>query len=75
MMQKIEVVIKNNENIKHIDAKDLMKIQEVFEALISSGGLTGVKGGKTIIHFDGDANFMGVELSYWPWRKRKLTLP
>lgn len=70
-MQKIEIVIKNNDNIGILDAIDLMRIQEVFEALIQTGGLTGVRGGQTIIHWDGDGNFMGINLNYWPWRRKK----
>lgn len=71
-MQKIEIIIKNNENVGIIDADKLGKIQEIFEALVVSGGLTGVKGGKTVIHFDGDGVFQGIELDYWPYRRRKL---
>jgi hypothetical protein len=47
------------------------KFREIFNALVKSGGLSGVKGGQTIIHFDGEGSFMGVQLSYWPWRRRK----
>ena len=47
------------------------KYLEIFHALLKSGGLSGVKGGKTIIHFDGEGVFQGIELAYWPWRKRK----
>jgi hypothetical protein len=46
------------------------KYLEIFQALLKSGGLSGVKGGQTIIHFDKDGNFMGVQLSYWPWRRK-----
>ena len=53
--------------------EDINRYREILEALIKSGGLTGVKGGQTIIHFDAIGNFMGVQLSYWPWRRRKLT--
>lgn len=70
-MQKLEIFIKNNDNVGRIEPEQLINIQEIVEALISSGGFTGVKGGKTIIHFDGDGRFMGVQLDYWPWRKRK----
>jgi hypothetical protein len=70
-MQKIELTIINTENIGHLSPTELLKIQEIFTALVASGGLTGVKGGKTIIHFDAEANFMGVELAYWPFRRRK----
>ena len=68
---KLELIIKNTENIGEVDKDKLSKIQEIVEALISSGGLTGVKGGKTLIHFDGDGLFQGIELDYWPFRRRK----
>ena len=50
---------------------ELMKYTEIVAALISTGGLTGVKGGQTIIHFDADGVFQGIQFSYWPWRRRK----
>jgi len=43
---------------------------EIFRALLQSGGLSGVKGGKTIIHFDPKGIMQGIELDYWPWRRR-----
>lgn len=43
---------------------------EIFNALLRSGGLSGVKQGRTILHFDADGIFQGVELNYWPWRRR-----
>jgi hypothetical protein len=52
--------------------EETQKMKEIFHALIQSGGLSGVKNGKTILHFDGEGTFQGVELNYWPWRKRKL---
>jgi hypothetical protein len=57
--------------IEGADAEYVQRYKEIFTALISSGGLTGVKGGKTILHFDQDGVFQGVELNYWPWRRRK----
>jgi len=65
-MQKIETVL-----IENHDERELASIKEIFGALVKSGGLTGVKGGTTILHFDADGVFMGVQLSYWPWRRRK----
>ena len=70
-MQKIEITIKNSENIGTLSPQQITDIQEIVSALISSGGLTGVKGGKTLLHFDQSGIFMGVELDYWPWRRRK----
>lgn len=63
-MKTIELDINNiNENEKE-------KYKEILNALIHCGGLSGVKNGMTIIHFDGNGNFQGIQLSYWPWRKR-----
>ena len=64
-------MIKNIENIGQLDIIQKQKITDIVEALITSGGLTGVKGGQTIIHFDDKGNFRGVQLSYWPFRKLK----
>lgn len=57
--------------IKDTDEEQVAKAYEIFEALIKSGGLWGVRGGKTILHFDGLGTFQGIELDYWPWKKRK----
>ena len=51
--------------------QETLKYREILLALISCGGLSGVKNGKTIIHFDNEGVFQGIELDYWPWRRRK----
>ena len=51
--------------------EEMQRYTEIFLALIASGGLTGVKGGQTILHFDQTGDFQGVQLSYWPWKKKK----
>lgn len=58
---------------RELDLQEITRYQEIMVALISCGGLSGVKNGRTILHFDRDGEFMGVELNYWPWRKRDLT--
>ena len=63
--------IKNTENIQDFTEQDKFRFQEIFEALIASGGLTGVKGGKTIIHFDAEGTFQSVQLDYYPWRRKR----
>jgi hypothetical protein len=60
-------------NIEGIDEVDTLRYQEILVALIACGGLSGVKGGRTIIHFDQEGVFQGIELDYWPWRRRKKT--
>ena len=47
------------------------KYVEIFTILIEKGALDGIKGGSAIIHFDSEGVFQGVELDYWPWRRRK----
>ena len=48
----------------------MTKYTEILTVLLEKGALDGVRGGKTILHFDGEGTFMGVELSYMPWRRR-----
>ena len=57
--------------IEGLTPEETFRHQEIVEALLTCGGLSGVKGGQTIIHFDGEGNFMGISLNYWPWRRRK----
>ena len=64
---KGEIIIQ----IEDTDEEQIRKAHEVFDALIKSGGLWGVKGGRTILHFDANGVFQGIELDYWPWRRRK----
>lgn len=66
---QLTLTIKNTENIP--TNPDIERYSEIVSALISSGGLDGVKGGQAILHFSPDGTFMGVQLDYWPWRRRK----
>lgn len=68
---RIIIEVKNLDNVGEISEDKKEIFTEIFCALIESGGLTGVRGGSTNIHFDGDGKFQGIQLSYWPWRKRK----
>ena len=43
----------------------------IITALIMKGALVGVKGGKTIIHFDDEGNFRGIQFDYWPFKVKK----
>ncbi len=67
----MNIEIKNIENIGEWTPEKERIVKEIIGALIVSGGLTGVKGGKTIIHFDEVGIFRGIELDYWPWRRKK----
>jgi hypothetical protein len=68
---KITLDIKNLDNIGDVSQLDIKKFSDIFSILVEKGALTGVRGGCAKLHFDGDGNFMGVELDYWPYRKRK----
>lgn len=67
---KIELSIRNTENLEGLTQGDIAEITQIIEALVTSGGLTGVKGGQTIIHFDAEGIFQKVELKYIPWVRR-----
>lgn len=66
-MKTIEITLRED-----FDAAKTEQAKLIFNALVTTGALIGVKGGKAIIHFDADGIFQGVELNYWPWRKRKV---
>ena len=68
---KLELNIRNTENVGFLSDDDVAQIDEVLNALITVGGLTRVKGGSTIIHFDHEGKFSKIELKYYPWYKKK----
>lgn len=49
---------------------EINKYREILEVLISKGALDGVRAGSAILHFDHNCLFQGVELSYFPWRRK-----
>lgn len=57
---------------RELSPEEMLQYKEIFSALIVSGGGTGVKNGRTILHFDAQGIFKGVELNYWPWKRRGL---
>lgn len=63
---KIEITLPEDFNLKNVE-----QAEEVFKALVKTGALTGVKGGKAIIHYDGEGNFQAIQLDYMPFRRRK----
>lgn len=69
---KLELNIVNDENIRNLSERQLQTVIQIVEAVLTSGGFTGVKGGQTIIHFDQDGIFKSVQLSYYPWVRRSL---
>ena len=56
--------------IEGADPLRIAKYIEIFKVLIEKGALDGVKSGKTIIHFDNDGLFQGIQFDYWPYRRR-----
>lgn len=48
---------------------DAVKFEKIFRVLIEKGALSGVRGGKTIIHFDEVGNFRGVSFDYMVWKE------
>jgi hypothetical protein len=67
---EIKLNITNTENLTNMSTSDLAEMKQILEALVATGGLTGVKGGQTIIHFDGDGVFQKIELKYFPWVRK-----
>lgn len=56
--------------IEGITKEETLKYQEILHALIMTGGLN-IKAGKTSIHFDNDGIFQGIEINFWPFKRRK----
>ena len=52
--------------------EQIEKYKEIFAVLIEKGALDGIRGGSAVIHFDAACTFQGVQLDYWPWRRRKI---
>ncbi len=62
---KIELTIEGS------TTEQIEKYKEILGVLIEKGALDGIKGGSAIIHFDSNCLFQGVQLDYWPWRRKK----
>lgn len=67
---EIKLNIKNTENLTNMTQSDIEEMKAILEALVATGGLTGVKGGQTIIHFDAFGVFQKIELKYFPWVRK-----
>lgn len=68
---RLELNIRNTENIEDLSQSDKMQMEMIVEALVSTGALSGVKGGKAIIHFDHNGVFQKIQLDYFPFVRRK----
>ena len=54
--------------------EQMINYQRVLFALIKVGGLDGVKRGRTVIHWNAEGKFSGIQLDYMPWtEKNNLT--
>ena len=69
---KLELNIQNTENIEDLSQSDIRDIEEIVTAAVEKGAFTRVRGGKTIIHFDGQGVFQKIETSYGVWTRRSL---
>jgi hypothetical protein len=56
-------------SIEGISREDTLKYQEILHALVISGGLN-VRAGSTTIHFDNQGIFQGIQVNYWPFKRR-----
>lgn len=54
-----------------VSKEEAEQIDEIFNALVKCGGLTKVKAGRTIIHFNYKGTFKSIGLDYKPWIKRE----
>ena len=45
------------------------EIAKIFKLLIEKGALQGVRGGKTLIHFDKNAKFQAISFDYVVWKE------
>lgn len=66
---ELKLNIKSLENVGDLTPQKIRHFTEIFEALVSSGALVGVRGGCAKIHFDKMGIFQSVELNYHPWRR------
>lgn len=59
------------ETQEDFSSNEIQNLTEIIQALIDTGGLSGMKNGSTNIHFDQNGLFQGVQFTYWPWKRRK----
>ncbi len=51
--------------------QQMINYQRILYALLKVGGLDGVKRGRTVIHFNAEGKFSGIQLDYMPWTERE----
>jgi len=66
-MNKLLIEIETEETFT---SEEIAKINDIFHALVATGGLLGMKNGSTSIHFDKHGDFQAVRLDYMAWRKK-----
>ena len=69
---ELRITIKNTENIGNLSQSELRQIHEIVEALITTGSLTGIRGGQCSILFDHLGVFQKIEHKYYPYVRRSL---
>lgn len=57
--------------VEGITKEQLIRYTEIFEALITTGSLDGVRSGAVHINFDHLCVFQSIKHDYTPWRRRK----
>lgn len=58
--------------IEGASEEQMIKYQRIIYALLRVGGLDGVKRGRTVIHFNAEGGFAGIQLDYMPWVERGI---
>lgn len=53
--------------IEGASPEQMERYTRVLFALVRVGGLDGVKRGRTVIHWNAEGNFAGIQLDYMPW--------
>jgi len=67
---KIEFEITNFENVGDMTPEKMRIFGEIFKVLIEKGALTGIRNGCVKIHFDNFGRFAGIQMDYWPWKRK-----
>jgi hypothetical protein len=51
--------------------QQMVNYHRIIYALLKVGGLDGVKRGRTVIHFNTEGKFSGIQLDYMPWTEKE----
>lgn len=67
---EVKLNLTSLENVGDLTPQKIRAFTEVFEALIVSGSLSGIKSGSVSLHFDEDGIFKNISHNYAPWKRR-----